>query len=77
MLKKIISKISVAKTQAHKLPFWQWIERREKIRRLSNELNGIRQKTYVDGQGNWLVDYREFKELYRIAQQQQKLLTKK
>lgn len=76
-MKKTIGKLIAAKREANKLPFWIWLERREKIKRLARELDLIRQKVYVDGQGNWLVDYREFNDLYRIAKAQQELLNKK
>lgn len=75
MIKKLILKL-IPRTPLHKLPFWRDLEHREKIKKLSRELDLVRHKVYVDGQGYWLVDHREFKNLYRIAQEQQKLLQK-
>jgi len=73
MLKKIISKISAAKTQAHQLPFWQWIERKEKIRRLGAEVEHFERLVKADPQ----ILPSDFKDLLRTAKAQQELLTKK
>lgn len=62
MLKKIILRFKERKAEKQKMMFWRHIAIKQKINRLGKELNAIEQ-------GN-------FKELHRIAQQQQNLLTK-
>jgi hypothetical protein len=74
MLKNFISQIIKIKTQATNLPFWQWIERREKIRRLGNELNEILRE---GGELTFLKETSDMRRLVKIAKAQQELLQKK
>ncbi len=70
MLKKLIR----LKTKANKLPFWQWLERREKIKRLGNDLEIIIQDL---GDLKFLGVSSDLRKLVKIAQEQQQLLQKK
>jgi hypothetical protein len=70
MLKKIIRKAVKFKRETRLSPFWLWIHRKEKIRRLGNELDAMAKEIKAAPDS-------DFVKIYRIAQEQQKLLQKK
>jgi len=79
MLKRLISKI-FPEIQGHKMPFWQWIEEKNKIKRATKELD--EHFTHVcinaDFHGcNPKVTLSDFEKLYKLAKIQQSLLTTK
>lgn len=64
------------------LPFWQWLERREKIKALAADLKDIEKFVFVypyapDGTSQKVVGHHFYKSLLLIAKKQQALLEKK
>lgn len=77
MLKKMILKL-IPQTPMHKLPFWRDLERRNKIKRLGDELEEVKSFTVVcQYEEIDLVAYDSFEAIYKIAKEQQRLLQKK
>lgn len=71
MIKKIISKLMPANSIAERMAFFKWLDRDQKIKRLGRKLEGINHSVEKAG----FVTYDDFKEIYHLAQLQQKLLT--
>jgi hypothetical protein len=79
MLKKLISRL-FPEAPLHKMPFWQGLERREKIRRLDSILFEIKKEqhnAFVDKSGDLEFYKNTTNRLLALAHEQQQLLSKK
>jgi len=76
MLKKIISKL-MPKKALHKLPFWHELERNQKIKRATQELDDHYMKVCINNplRCEPTVALSDFEQLYKLAKIQQSLLT--
>jgi len=69
MIKKIIKKTQRIK----KLPFWEWIKRREEIRKIAKEIDVI-EKSFSLNFTNSFPEYQAVRDLLIIAKKQQRLI---